>query len=133
MPKSVLEKIAAGEVVTKEECVRSVNTHVSNYKSLLERFESDNKLFGDTQDETFKSICQNNVIACQNKQNKLNEMVEHLIDRLDETVEADVNVKTEAEKKRNDGATRLAAAKLAFTEILATFNKNKEEKRKSKN
>ena len=132
MPKSVLEKIAAGEVVSKEECQRSVNTHVSNYKSLLERFENDNKLFGDTQDETFKNICQNDVTACQNKQNKLNDMVEHLTARLDDTVAGDVTVKTEAEKKMNDGENRLAAAKVVFTENLAKFNKNKEDREKAR-
>ena len=54
MPKTVLEKISEGIVVTKEECVRSLAAHMSNFKALLERFESDNKLFAKTPDETYE-------------------------------------------------------------------------------
>ena len=54
MPKTVLEKISSGIEVTKEECVRSLAAHMSNFKALLERFESDNKLFAKAPDETFK-------------------------------------------------------------------------------
>ena len=130
MPKTVLEKISECTVVTKEECVRSVATHMSNFKVLLERFENDNKLFATSQDETFKNIGQNNVLACQNKQTKVNEMIEHLIDRLDDNVPDDVNIKTESEKKRNDSTVRLDAAKLAFTELLTKYNKDKADKEK---
>ena len=112
MPKTVLEKISEGTVVTKDECVRSLAAHMSNFKALLERFESDNKLFAKAPDETFKNICQNNVIACQNKQTMVNQMIEHLIDRLDENVPEDNTTKTEAEKKRTDCATKLNAAKI---------------------
>ena len=75
MPKTVLEKIAEGTEVSKEECVRSLQTHMSNFKTLSERFENDNKLFAAAPDETFKNICQNNMIACQDKQTKVNDVI----------------------------------------------------------
>ena len=79
MVKTVLEKIAEGTEVTKDECTRSVAMHMSNFKTLLERFKSDNKHFATSQDEAFKNICQNDMTACQNKQTKVNEMIEHLL------------------------------------------------------
>ena len=125
MPKTVLEKIAEGTEVSKEECVRSLQTHMSNFKMLLERFENDNKLFAAAPDETFKNICQNNVIACQDKQTKVNDLIVHLIDRLDDTVDAEKTLKTQSEQKRTECATKLDAAKFAFSETLTKFNKDK--------
>ena len=123
MTKTVLEKISSGTEVTKEECVRSLAAH---------RFESDNKLFAKAPDETFKNICQNDVTACQDKQTMVNQMIEHLIDRLDENDAADKVTKTEAEKKRLDCATKLDAAKLVFADVLAKYNTDKADKEKEK-
>ena len=67
MGKTVLEKIALGIEVSKDECVRSLAAHMSNFRTLLERFENDNKLFAKAPDETFKKICQNSITACQDK------------------------------------------------------------------
>lgn len=119
-------------MVTKEECVRSVTTHVSRFKVLLERFENDHQLFGVAQDETFKNICQNNVMACQNKQTRVNEMIEHFIDRLDDTIADDMTIKTGSERKRADSAVRLQATKLALTELLTKYDKSKAEKGKER-
>ena len=132
MPKTVLEKIASGTDVTKEECVRSLAAHMSNLKNLLERFESDNKLFAKTPDETFKNICQNDVTACQDMETMVNQMTEYLMDRLDEGVDADKVMKDEAEKKRLDCATKLNAAKVEFADILAKYNTDKAEKEKDR-
>ena len=45
MPKTVLEKVALGQEVTKEECLRSLAAHMANLKTLTERLESDNNAF----------------------------------------------------------------------------------------
>ena len=127
----MLEKIAKGIEVSKDECVRSLAAHMSNFRSLLERFENDNKLFVKAPDETFKKICQNSITACQDKQTMVNEMTEQLIVRLDENNPDDKVTKDEAEKKRTDCATKLAAAKLEFIDNLAKYNTEKAEREKN--
>ena len=89
MGKTALEKISEGIEVSKDECVRSLAAHMSGFRSLLERFENDTKLFVKAPDETLKKICQNSITACQDKQTKVNEMTEQLIMRLDETNQDD--------------------------------------------
>ena len=130
MGKTVLEKISEGIEVSKDECVRSLAAHMSGFRSLLERFENDIKLFVKAPDETLKKICNNSITACQDKQTMVNEMTEQLIVRLDENNPDDKVTKDEAEKKRTDCATKLSAAKLEFIDNLAKYNTEKAKKEK---
>ena len=100
MSRSVLEKIAHGQEVSKDECLRSLAAHMANLKSLMDRLEKDNELFTKTPTEGFKDICENGVTACQDKQTKLNQITEHLIEKLDENDEDDKKKKEEAERKQ---------------------------------
>ena len=84
MTKTVLERIDAGEEVTKEECTRSVSKHVSDMKILVEKFVNDNKNFELCTEESFKNICVNTMTSCVNKQDKLIQMIAHLYDRLED-------------------------------------------------
>ena len=129
MTKTVLYKIEEGTEVIKDEVKRSVCMHITNFKPLLDRFENDNKNFGTSQDEAFKSICENTMTACQNKQTKVNEIIEHLLERLHEP--DDVTLKTETEGKRDTGAQRLENIKKNLTDLIIKFNKDKAEKEKS--
>ena len=56
MPKPVLERIAAGEDVTKDETRRSVSKHITDIKILVEKFKNDNKNFADCEEESLKKI-----------------------------------------------------------------------------
>ena len=132
MNKTVVEKISLGIEVTKEECTRTLDVHMSNFKALLERFENDNKLFAKAPDETFRAICQSNIVACQDKQTVVDQMTDHLVDRLDETQEDDKRVKIEAEQRKLECAERLIAAKLEFTNALIEYNKDRTVKEKER-
>ena len=57
MSRPTLEKIAQGQEVTKDECLRSLAAHMANLKSLMDRLEKDNELFAKTPTEGFKDIC----------------------------------------------------------------------------
>ena len=122
MSRSILERIAQGQEVTKDECLRSLAAHMANLKSLMDRLEKDNELFTRTPTEGFKEICENGVIACQNKQTKLNQITEHLIEKLDENDAEDKRKKEEAEGKQTLCATRLDALKAKFADELAKYN-----------
>ena len=68
MPKTVMEKIDAGEEVSKDEVKRSVAKHISDIKILVEKFITDNKNFALCEEESFKNICVKTMTACVNKQ-----------------------------------------------------------------
>ena len=55
-------------------------------------------------------------------------MIEHLLERLDDT--DDATLKTETEKKRRDGIQRMEDAKVSLTELLTKYNKEKADKKK---
>ena len=130
MNKTAFEKISLGIEVTKEECARSLAAHMSNLKTLLERFENDNKLFAKAPDETLKAICQSSIVICQDKQSVIDEMTEKLVLKLDDDQENDTKVKIEAEEKKLEYAKRLFDAKLKFTNVLNKYNTDRVEEEK---
>ena len=51
MSRPILERVAQGQEVTKDECLRSLAAHMANLKSLMDRLEKDNELFTKTPTE----------------------------------------------------------------------------------
>ena len=123
MAKGILEKLQAGEEVSIDEIKRSANQHMSGYMKMLTTFENDIRSFETNETESFKSICENDMMAAQTKQLKAEEITNAFIERLND--ETDKEQIKEIREKRDALTARIEACKVKLSELLIKFKNEK--------